>query len=408
MGTQEGGHTVTAAHHPGSRFDSPFVEAAFDLAPLLEAQRAETSAKGNISPTIIAAFKDAGLFWMQMTPELGGGGASSADTITTVEELARADGSAGWSLMATMAAITSASGFLPDAGVEKMFGAGQNATEKAIVAGQLAPRGKATLREDGSLLVNGQYGFASGSVAANWMTGGVMVMNGDQRATIDGRPDARVAFLPKANVEMQGNWDVLGLEGTGSVDYRFVDVEIAPELCFPLIKPPPQRAGRCYRFGIYGVGALGHGAVALGLAKRALQEIAEVAVTKVRLGQEGIGTQQHFLHEFGKNDAMLLAARALLFDVYCHAEHTIGETGALPVLGQQRLRQAVTYTTSVAAEVIRFAYTTGGSNSLRVPSVLGDCLRHVSAATQHIFVDPTSTVDAARVILDSITEPAER
>jgi alkylation response protein AidB-like acyl-CoA dehydrogenase len=64
------------------------------------------------------------------------------------------------------------------------------------------------------------------------------------------------------------------------------------------------------------------------------------------------------------------------------------------------MRQAVTYATDVADDVVHFAYRWSGSDGLRDDHPLGRYLRDMSAATQHMFVDPNSLVDAGRVLMD--------
>jgi indole-3-acetate monooxygenase len=70
----------------------------------------------------------------------------------------------------------------------------------------------------------------------------------------------------------------------------------------------------------------GHGAVALGITRRALGEIATVAAKKPkRVGMDGLGSQQLCLHEFGKHDAQIQAYRAFLFDAYAWATSIVPE-----------------------------------------------------------------------------------
>ena len=54
---------------------------------------------------------------------------------------------------------------------------------------------------------------------------------------------------------------------------------------------------------------------------------------------------------------------------------------------QQRMRQATTYATRVAADAARFAYTWAGTAALRNGGVLQRCFRDIHAGTQHLYVD---------------------
>jgi hypothetical protein len=63
-----------------------------------------------------------------------------------------------------------------------------------------------------------------------------------------------------------------------------------------------------------------------------------------------------------------------------------------------RLRLATTYAPRAAADVVRFAYTAGGTDALR-PGPLQRCFRDVHAGTQHIFVDGSTLTETARLLL---------
>ena len=43
------------------------------------------------------------------------------------------------------------------------------------------------------------------------------------------------AHAPIAEHAQLGNWDVLGLKGTGSIDYDARDVFVAEDLVFPIL-----------------------------------------------------------------------------------------------------------------------------------------------------------------------------
>jgi len=63
------------------------------------------------------------------------------------------------------------------------------------------------------------------------------------------------------------------------------------------------------------------------------------------------------------------------------------------------MRQSATYAHQVAADIVRFCYTWGGSDALRNPSPLGRAMRDISGATQHVYIDPLTMVDAAPALL---------
>ena len=140
-----------------------------ELCPLIREQAASVELAGSLTSMMIGAFRDAELFWITVPEDLGGGGADIVTGLQAIEELSRADGSIGWSLMANSCAVTNAAGFLPASAVDRMFADGP-----PIVAGMLAPRGTAVPSGDG-FTISGSYQFGSGISHADWIGGGVFV-----------------------------------------------------------------------------------------------------------------------------------------------------------------------------------------------------------------------------------------
>jgi alkylation response protein AidB-like acyl-CoA dehydrogenase len=201
-------------------------------------------------------------------------------------------------------------------------------------------------------------------------------------------------------VKVLGNWDVLGLAGTGSYDYA-VDEQFVPEgFSFPLLTATPRRGGASYNIGFFSLVAAGHAAFALGVGARALDELLGIVPTKQRLGQFApIAEEQLFQHDFAMHDAALRAARAYVFDAFGAAETVALAGGAPSLVQQQRIRQAATYATRVAADAARFAYTWAGASALRNGSTLQRCFRDIHAGTQHVYVDNNTLTAYTQALL---------
>jgi hypothetical protein len=140
----------------------------------------------------------------------------------------------------------------------------------------------------------------------------------------------------------------------------------------------------------------------VGLARRALDEIAIVAMKKSRPGSSVLAGQQLFRHDFAFHDAAVRSARAYLREVTSDAQDTCERDE--PLLEEQlaRMSQACTYVHHVCAQAVNFAYTSGGSVSLQYSSALAMCMRDMAAATQHKYVDPNTLVDAAPSLMDAV------
>jgi alkylation response protein AidB-like acyl-CoA dehydrogenase len=376
--------------------ENDLLAAARGAAPVIEANAERADAAGTLPPETVAALDAAGLFGLMVPRCLGGAEVSLPAAIDVLAEVARADASTGWSLMANVTSSAFAGAYLGDAAVKTMFG---SPATRAIHAGQFAPRGQA-IAVPGGFRVTGQYGFGSGSGYATWIMAGAFPMyDGNVPMGSMGFPEMRVVCVPKADVAMRGNWNVLGLRGTGSYDYALDDVFVAEEFSFSLLAATPHRGGPVYALGVLVLTALGHAAFALGVGRRALDEIVALAQAKQRLGDARLADKPTFQLQLARAEAKLRAARLLVIDTFAAAERGAGEGRELLPREAQLCRIAATYATEVATEATDFAYRLGGSDALRQPSVLGRCFRDMHAATQHIFVDDRTYVDGGAALL---------
>jgi alkylation response protein AidB-like acyl-CoA dehydrogenase len=372
---------------------SPLARAQ-SLFDLIGAEAARSEADATLSPAVVEAFHETGLFGLMVPKELGGEEADLPTVVSVYEEVSRADGSAGWTLLANATTSSFAGAYTGPAAVAEMFGGDRI----PVAAGQFSPRGTAVRAEDG-YVVSGRYSFGSGSAHAPWIGGGALELrDGEFVPAPSGLPVIRAYFVPRERVEFLDNWDVMGLAGTGSYDYEVPEQTIHEDFTFDLIKAPPQRGGPVYRLGVLGLTAAGHAAFALGVGRRAMEELTQVVLTKHRLGADPLRDQQLFRHDYAIHDAALLAARAFVYESFASVQDTLDAGDDPTPVQRQRLRQATTYATRVATDAVRFAYTAAGTDALR-PSVLQRCFRDLHASTQHLVVDNNTLTETTRVLL---------
>jgi alkylation response protein AidB-like acyl-CoA dehydrogenase len=373
------------------------------MAPLAEAQRlaalvgdeaTRSEADATLSPVVVEAFHDSGLFGLMVPKELGGEEADLPTVISVYEEVSRADGSAGWTLLANATTSSFAGAFTGSKAVAAMFGGDRI----PVAAGQFSPRGTA-VRDGEDYVVSGRYSFGSGSAHSPWIGGGALELrDGEFVPGPSGMPTIRAYFVPRERVEFLGNWDVMGLAGTGSYDYEVPEQTVHEDFTFDLIAAPPRRGGPVYRLGVLGLTAAGHAAFALGVGRHGMDELTRIVQTKHRLGAEPLRDQQLFRHDYAMHDAALQAARAFVYESFATVQDTL-EAGDDPsAVQRQRLRQATTYATRVATDAVRFAYTAAGTDALR-PGPLQRCFRDLHASTQHLVVDNNTLTETTRVLL---------
>jgi alkylation response protein AidB-like acyl-CoA dehydrogenase len=366
------------------------VAVAKSLSARIQNAADESERIATMHPDIVKALTESGLFAVFVPAELGGGNADIMTVVDVIEELSRSDASTGWSYMANVTSAGAFAGYCDDAAVKLIFGG----SKPAITAGMLGPMGVAK-PADGGYIVSGKYGFASGSGHANWIGGGAAL-------DVDGEHQSLVYVVPRAAVEFLGNWDVLGLRGTGSYDYRVPERFVAEGFTFPRVGATALRGQPSLKLGLIASGVAGHLGVAMGTAKRALEELVKVLdAGKQRAGVPPIREQQLFLHDFAVNEAKYRSARAYAMETLNDAVNVVLAGNHPPDLAIQRIRQAATYSVKTAADVVGFCYTWSGSVGLRNPHPLGRLVRDMSAQTQHVLVDHNSLAMAGTSLMNA-------
>jgi alkylation response protein AidB-like acyl-CoA dehydrogenase len=364
------------------------------LAGLIEQEADRSEADATLSPVVVDALHDAGLFGLMVPKELGGLEADLPTVVAVYEEVSRADGSTGWTLLANATTSAFAGAYTGTAAVDTIFAGDRT----PVAAGQFSPRGPA-VRVGDAFTVSGSYSFGSGSAHAEWIGGGALELrDGELVPGPSGTPVIRAYFVPRERVEFLGNWDVMGLAGTGSYDYVVPEQTVAEAFTFDLVNAEARRGGPVYRLGVLGLTAAGHAAFALGVGRRGMEEVTRIVQTKHRLGADPLRDQQLFRHDYAMHDAALHAARAFVFESFATVQDVLDAGDDPSVVQRQRLRQATTYATRVATDAVRFAYTAAGTDALR-PSVLQRCFRDLHAATQHLVVDNNTLTETTRVLL---------
>src|SRR5260370_4319974 len=119
------------------------------------------------------ALRESEVFGCAVPCEVGGLGCDLSTAIEIMEEITRADGSSGWTLMANLLATALAGAYLEDKAVDEIFG-GKN---RPIIAGMFGPGGKAR-QVTGGFLGGGKNSFGNGSNPSHWQGGGVVSMEG--------------------------------------------------------------------------------------------------------------------------------------------------------------------------------------------------------------------------------------
>jgi len=343
---------------------------------------------------LVAAIARAGIFRLCVPRTLGGLEVDPATMVRALEALAAADGATGWSAMIG-ATSGVASAYLPDAAAREIY-----ADPETITGGAFAAFGKAIV-VDGGYRVTGRWPFASGCEHCTWLMGGaVPIDHGTPRLLPNGMPDARLMLLPAREFRIIDTWTVAGLRGTGSHDIAVDDAFVPAGRSVSLVTDAPRATGALYAFPVFGLLALGICAVALGIARAAIDELVRLALAKTPTGSRRRLADRPVLQvEVAEAEAILGGARALVFDAIDAAWTMASTAGAIDLRQRARLRLAATHATRSAARTVDLMYHAGGGTAVYATSPLQRHFRDVHVATQHVMVAPPTLELAGRLLL---------
>lgn len=363
------------------------------IGPELDADAPASEALGHLTPATFERLRPLRFSHIFVPANLGGAQMSPRHGIELLERISYWSGSAGWVSMVHASIGAMSAGYLPDSAVEELFAPGVDSR----FSGQGAPTGMLKPVEGGYLLT-GRWSYASGLEYATHTHSAAFVDDGSGKPKLaeDGKPIILCTHAPVGTHKKGGNWDVLGLSATGSIDYSAQDVFIREDYVYP-IPTVALRHEAFFSLGITGLAATGHSAFAIGVTRRMLDELAAFARTKT--GRAGLlGESEAFWEKFARAEARALGARALLFDVWRQVEERVAADQPVDRRLVSLIHLAKGDVHEAGAEVCSFAYRAAGGASLR-SGILQRLFREMMTATQHMTASPGILATCGRDLL---------
>jgi alkylation response protein AidB-like acyl-CoA dehydrogenase len=361
----------------------------------------ESERIGTLAPSVVEALSDAGLFALKLPAELGGAEADPMLQLEVIEAVAHIDTSAGWAVMIGATSIGWPGAFLPQAGIDIVFKGGRIPT----AAGSGGIGGTAE-RVEGGYKVTGRYAFASGARHAEWLIGGAPVVNGNEGEII-------MFVVPVADATVHlDSWDVTGLRGSGSCDFSVNDCFLPSEYTWDrskLIQGTPERGGPIFRLGMPAFTANEHPGFALGGARRALDLIMELAMTKKRGAGPAaslIADRPVFQRFVGESDQRLKAAQAQVLQLFERAWQIACDGEVPDARLQAEIRVAGVMATEIACDVANQAFRFAGGSALHSTNLLQRFWRDVNASAQHHAVSNAAYEAFGQLLLGIAPEAA--
>lgn len=368
-------------------------DAAFDALLLdIRARRDEFATQTYLSQDIVEKLRQVGVYRALVPRSLGGDEVSPADFCRMVERIAQADGSAGW--VASFGVSVMYLAALPQATLEAIYADGPD----VVFAGAVFPPQAAQAKDDG-IHVAGRWKFGSGCTGASLVGVGI-------RLDTDPAPGLpRMAVLPREAVRIEHNWDVIGMQGTGSHDVAVDAAIVAPEWTF-IRGGAPTLESPLYRYPAIAFAAQVLAVVGLGVARAALDEITAAADGRVSItGAPNLADRAYVQIELAKAEAQLRSARAFFYESTDSVWRAVLAGEAISPQQSNLLRLASTNAARAGADVARAAFTLSGTPGIFRAQPLQRYLHDALVVVQHAFLAEGHWQSAGRVLLGQSTPP---
>ena len=352
------------------------VQAARDVAEVVEANADEGVRRRRLPASCVRALTEAGLMRMCVPAAYGGPEVDPPTLARAIATLAHADGAAGWCSM--IASTTSSlAAFLPADVAREIYG-----DPDAVSGGVFAPNGVGAVAERDGVAgweVSGRWAWGSGTQHCDWILGGTRCDDGT----------FRLCWFERADVAFVDTWHTGGMRGSGSLDYEVEGAFVPAARTFQPGVTRPVVDAPLARFPNFTLLAASVAAVGLGIGRRALDELNELARVKTpQFSQRTLATSGYTQSAYARAEAGLRAATALL-----HEELSSAWATALagdPVDLDQRIgiRLAAVHAAEAGAAAADAAFTLAGGAAVYETSPLGRCQRDAHVVTQHIQTAP--------------------
>jgi alkylation response protein AidB-like acyl-CoA dehydrogenase len=367
--------------------------AARDLRSEIIARRCDIEHERRLPPSLVRALSGAGLFDLWLPCLLDGPELSIADFIRVIEEVAYADGSAGW-CVAIAAGYSRLAGYLSSEVAQTIFGAGH-----AILAGTLNPMGRAKA-VPGGWRIDGRWTYASGIRHATWLIANCVVEPDKPEQTARQSPEIRLMLFPAERAEIIDTWHVSGLRGSGSHDFRINDLFVAADHSIPGFDAPPRLPGPLYALPFVTTLAVNVAAVSLGIARASIDAMLSLAEGKIsQRATTPLRFEPRIQSDIARAEASLRAARAFLFEAVADLWNEVTTSSAASLRSRALVRLACAQAAALSAQAVDLMYNAGGGTSLYEDCPLERCFRDTHAVTQHMAVSAINYELSGRVLL---------
>ena len=363
--------------------DYDAVSAADKLVPIIQQRAEATEDARSVVKKNIEDLKSAGLFRMGVPKYLGGHELPIEQSVEAISRLARGCASTAWVCgVYNDHAITI--GMFDSQAAEDIWGNNPD----ALVSAGFNPAGE-TKRTDGGWNLSGTWGWSSGCDHANWL----MVVT-FLPAEGNDKPTPYFCLVPRSDVKIEDNWQVMGLVGTGSKNLVIENAFVPDHLTFSMIETNNGSANRLMNkvsplFCLPRTSVIPFmlAAPSLGVAEGLLKLHMDYVKNHQSMGGVSLselGTMQMHIAE---SSAEIDAAKILLLRDCREAMASMYKGQEMTMIERARCRRDQAYMVTLCRRAVNRLFTTAGGSGIFLNNDMQRKFRDINAISAHMALN---------------------
>lgn len=356
--------------------EAALVEAARSVVPGIAARRAETYARRQVPAATISELRDLGLFRLLQPRRFGGYESDFRTVMRCTEEIANGCPSTGW-VFAVLVDHMWIMALYPEQAQLEVWGE----NPEALASSSFGPRATAA-RVPGGFRLSGKWSFSSGCDHAQWAILGAFCEGRDAHPVYN-------MLVPMSDIEIVDDWEVFGLNGTGSKSLILSDVFI-PE--YRAVSNASMTAGQTPGATVHPNYPLCRGPrtaftvftlapVMISIARQVYELVVTPARTRVSRGTR-IAHQQSVQLKIAEAGALIDIAATVIRARYEEAMERL-ETGAFPPEWVLSSHRDISYSTARLRQAVEMLCDLTGGSWLYDKDPVQQLLRDALAASSH-------------------------
>jgi 3-hydroxy-9,10-secoandrosta-1,3,5(10)-triene-9,17-dione monooxygenase len=367
------------------------------MRPVLRLRQQECETSGRLPDATHRDFLEAGLYRILQPRCYGGYEFAIPDFVRVVIEIARGCTDSGWVLSLIAAQPASVLCLFPEPTQREVYGDRGDARIASVVA----PSGSAMLTTDG-YRVSGEWDYCTGCDIATHFLGSAALLH-----PLTGAPYGNACLLlTRDEFEIVDNWNMIGMQGTGSRRVVVREQTIPEHRVLPLSgnqwREPGLQPGHAvhsnplYHGSPLAVAEFAMNAVAVGAARGALDAFEDLLKKNWNLPPYSPRYEMpEFQQIFGTAQALIDTAEAAVIGL---AERCAGLRDGEPL---RRIHRAGAQCIELAWQATDLIFRSAGTSAASAQSPLGRCFRGLAVLRTHLAAQPDhKSVNVARLHFD--------